>query len=301
MIKSVKESAEHHFLAFLESLRDSTSGWIAIYFSMSAHIKHEKILERIGDLDRLLKNTRSRSEAFFDELCAHADGMSEAAAYLFSDNDIVFFARPADKAEKAKLKKLFEAKGNKSECSISDYTDFASQAYRYQKFADKKFLTEKRCRAYRTMADEGRVKSISLRRDRRDYPLVLIVEDDRFTASYTAGILNKDYEIVQARTGEEAITAYIEHAPDIVFLDIHLPGLSGHETLEAIKAVDPKAFAVMLSVDTVSANIKKAAGFGAHGFLKKPFSRDRLLDTVRKSPYIQASRYRAASSSDSVH
>jgi DNA-binding response OmpR family regulator len=115
----------------------------------------------------------------------------------------------------------------------------------------------------------------------------MIVEDDRFTASYAANILSKEYELSVCRTGEEGIIAYIEHAPDIVFLDIHLPGLNGHDTLRAIKAADPKAFVVMLSVDTAKTSIVESTQSGAHSFLKKPFSKERLLNTVKASPYVR--------------
>jgi DNA-binding NtrC family response regulator len=144
--------------------------------------------------------------------------------------------------------------------------------------------------AYQAMTDEAKVSSISLRRDRRKETLVLIVEDDRFTAAYAANILNKDYEIIHAKTGEEAIIAYIEHTPDIVFQDIHLPGLNGHETLNAIKKVDPVAYVVMLSVDTVKTNIVEASKGGASGFLKKPFTKERMIAMVKTSPFYKPPR-----------
>jgi DNA-binding response OmpR family regulator len=119
---------------------------------------------------------------------------------------------------------------------------------------------------------------------------VLLVEDDRFTASFAANILNKDYDLVHSKTGEDAIIAYVEHAPDIVLLDIHLPGLNGHETLRAIKKADGDAAIIMLSVDTVKQNIVGAAQGGAITFLKKPFSKDRLLAAILKSPHIKGSK-----------
>jgi two-component system chemotaxis response regulator CheY len=68
--------------------------------------------------------------------------------------------------------------------------------------------------------------------------------------------------------------------------------LNGIETLQALRAIDPEAYIVMVSVDTVKANIVKATGLGASGFLRKPFSRDRLIATVEKSPYIGSARRR---------
>ena len=97
---------------------------------------------------------------------------------------------------------------------------------------------------------------------------------------------NKEYDVVLAKNGEDAIRLYIEHAPDVVFLDIHLPGLNGQETLRAIRKIDPKSCVFMLSVDTVKENIVNANKDGATGFLKKPFSKERLMVAVKKSPHI---------------
>ena len=137
------------------------------------------------------------------------------------------------------------------------------------------------------MADKHKVSSIMLRREKREHPLVLVIEDDRFTASYTAGILHREYDLVLAKNGEDGLLQYIEHAPDIVFVDIHLPGLTGHQVLKALKIIDPNVFAVMLSVDTVKDNIVQSAAGGANNFLKKPFSKERLLSIVKMSPYVQ--------------
>src|SRR5690606_8687745 len=97
-----------------------------------------------------------------------------------------------------------------------------------------------------------------LRRKRRDSPLVMVVEDDRFTASYIQNFL-REYDVVIARNGEEAILKYIEYAPDAVFMDLHMPGLNGDQALQAIKAADPDAFVVMLSVDTAQHSIMSAS------------------------------------------
>ncbi|MCD8562923.1 MAG: response regulator [Alphaproteobacteria bacterium] len=183
------------------------------------------------------------------------------------------------------------------EKGIYDYNYLDEEFFTYQKFADHKFLSVQRLLAYEMMADRHKIGSIPLRRKRRGYPLVMVVEDDRFTSSYAAHILNSSYEVILARSGEQGIFDYIHHAPDIVFLDIHLPGLSGHDTLHSIRAVDPKAFIVMLSVDAVKQNILKASQGGAYSFLRKPFSKEKMIEMVKRSPFIQASIAQKTSSS----
>ena len=131
----------------------------------------------------------------------------------------------------------------------------------------------------------------------------MMVEDDRFTSTYAATILGTDFDLLIAKDGEEAIEAYIKNAPDIVFLDIHLPGLSGHDVLKALHAIDPEAFIVMLSADTVKENIVEATQHGARKFLKKPFTKERLIETVRNSPYVRSlmTAKSAAKSEESLH
>jgi CheY-like chemotaxis protein len=170
---------------------------------------------------------------------------------------------------------------------FSEYEPVSKNLYVLQKLADSKVLSSKLISAYHKMADPHVTGSINVRRNRRQDALVMIIEDDRFTASYAASILNKQYDMVHAKTGEDAILTYIENAPDIVFVDIHLPGISGHQTLNAIRRIDPEAYAIMLSVDTEKTNVVSASSNGAQGFLKKPFSKDRLLATVQKSPFVR--------------
>jgi CheY-like chemotaxis protein len=185
-------------------------------------------------------------------------------------------------AEHESIKKFFKEAVEKIGAKFCEMNNLAKDIYSYQKLTDERFLSSRLMAAYEAMADTNRTKSIPLRRQRREDAVILIVEDDRFTASYASNLLNKDYDVVHAKTGE----VYIEHAPDIVFLDIHLPGLDGHDTLRALRKIDPESFIIMLSVDTMKQNIVDATKGGASGFLKKPFSKERLLATVQKSPFI---------------
>jgi DNA-binding response OmpR family regulator len=60
--------------------------------------------------------------------------------------------------------------------------------------------------------------------------------------------------------------------------------------LQAIKSADADAFVVMLSVDTAKSSILSASEKGATSYLKKPFSRERVLNTLRLSPFIRDSK-----------
>ena len=185
--------------------------------------------------------------------------------------------------------RVLEKEAAKFPKGFCEYGFLTKEIYAFQKVADAKFLSAKKMKAYEALSDENVVESLALRRKKRDEPIILVVEDDRFTASYISGFL-REFDLLVARNGEEAIQKYIEYAPDAVFLDIHLPGINGHQTLDAIKCADPDAFVVMLSVDTARSSIMGASERGAASYLKKPFSRERVLNTLRLSPFIRDSR-----------
>ncbi len=291
----VQKSAEHHFLTNLQKLKNAPHGWAILYFSLSKYIDHDEILANSGAINKYLAQKRQDAEVHFVALKDEAGHVPKGTMYLFEDNDIALVAPYNSDESKANLKALYKFMASRFEKGLADFGILEHELYTYQKIVDQKFLSAKRMAAYREMADRHKTTSIPLRRERREHALVQVIEDDRFTASYAAGILNREYDMILSRCGEDAILQYIENAPDIVFIDIHLPGLSGHDVLKALKAVDPNIFAVMLSVDTVRDNIVKSAEGGANNFLKKPFSKERLLNVVKTSPFIQGSMRRGLS------
>ncbi len=294
-MKQVLESPEHHFLTTLERLKQNPQGWISMHFELSRKLDHDMVITSLPDIPRKLNDAKAAGKTFINELQALGSGHQDGFLYQFADNDILFLARADNETAEKGLRMIYKKMADQLRADFSDFNPVSKNLYILQKLADSKVISAKRIEAYQKMADPHITGSISIRRRRREDPLVMIIEDDRFTASYAASILNKQYDMVHAKTGEEAILLYLENAPDIVFIDIHLPGLNGHQTLNALKKIDPDAFAIMLSVDTERSNVISASSNGAQGFLKKPFSKERLLATVQKSPFIR----RLKSSSDS--
>ena len=286
-MKFIRDSAEHHFIATLEQLKINTKGWVVFYFALSRMMAHAELVSDPATMAGKIGQLQKVSGKFAEELVRLSGGIAKGFVYLFADHDVLLLAHPEGEAELAISASVYAEMGKYAQGGRPSRSMLSDDFYNYQKLADAKLLSAKRFEVYEAMNDAHKVSSIPARRARRDAPKVMIVEDDRFTASYAANILSKDYDLFICRTGEEGVIAYIEHAPDIVFLDIHLPGIDGHETLHAIKAVDPKAFIVMLSVDTARSSIVQATQTGAHGFLKKPFSKERLLNTVKLSPYVR--------------
>ncbi len=283
----IKTSAEHHFLALIDDLKNNSEGWIIGSFSFpKAHTQEDLQGDYAAIADHMAQDY-ARSEAFAEKLLPLVSAVENGNVYLFTDSDVIFLGHVAEESQRGLLEKSFGELAQNEGAEYAGCGRLKNEIYAYQKLADQKMLSAKLAEAYEKIGDKSRVSSIVARRNRREYPLVLVIEDDRFTGSYAANILSKDYDMLLCKTGEEGIASYIEHAPDVVFIDIHLPGINGHHTLQAIRAVDPQAFAVMLSVDTVKENILGATRGGARNFLKKPFSKERLLNAVQTSPHIR--------------
>jgi two-component system, chemotaxis family, chemotaxis protein CheY len=82
------------------------------------------------------------------------------------------------------------------------------------------------------------------------------------------------------------MAAYKQYAPDILLLDIHMPGKDGLEVLHDIQDIDPQAYIIMLSADSSAENVGYTLQEGAKGFMTKPFTREKLLELTHKCPTI---------------
>ncbi len=287
-MKLVRESAEHYFLTQIENLKGKPELCFGLFFSLSKNLKHDELVSDLTAIHDKIQIATARTDEFVKELHAALDGKFEGSVCAFSDLDVFATVQVQSDQEQKALREIFKILEAKLPKGMADMDSFANQLRTYQKLADQKLLSAKCISSYESMADIHKVESIASRRKRRDEPLVMLVEDDRFTAHYASNILNTKFDLVVCKDGESAIEQYIENAPDILFLDIHLPGMSGHQVLQAVHAVDPGAFVVMLSVDTVRESIQLASSLGARNFIKKPFTKERLIDAVNTSPYVRA-------------
>lgn len=121
------------------------------------------------------------------------------------------------------------------------------------------------------------------RRSDRPKMQVLLVEDDPLTRRLVSTAFKDNYSLINVSNAHDAITSYLLHAPDIVFLDIGLPDVSGFQVLRQIVASDPDAYVVMFSGNSYLDNITWALEAGASGFIAKPFRRDKLEHYIADS------------------
>jgi two-component system, chemotaxis family, chemotaxis protein CheY len=115
---------------------------------------------------------------------------------------------------------------------------------------------------------------------------ILIVEDSNLMISVITNFIKKDYQnitIVTARNGEEAVEKYTNEKPDLVFMDIKMPGMDGITALEKIKGKDPNAKIAMCTSLKEPFQEERAKKAGCVGYIMKPFSRQDIIDVIQKN------------------
>jgi len=112
---------------------------------------------------------------------------------------------------------------------------------------------------------------------------VLVVDDDREIVEMTRLILESGgYEVIPAGSGEEALRSASSQRPDLILLDINMPGMDGWETLkilkvhEATQAIPVAMFSIKLELRDKLQGLKH----GAFDYITKPFSYDEILERV---------------------
>jgi len=114
---------------------------------------------------------------------------------------------------------------------------------------------------------------------------VLIVDDAMFMRNMLRDLFTRaeDFEVVgEAANGAEAVERFRELRPDLVTMDIVMPGKSGIEALQEIMAGAPQACVVMCSALGQETLIVEAVQAGARDFIVKPFQEARVLEVVRR-------------------
>lgn len=114
----------------------------------------------------------------------------------------------------------------------------------------------------------------------------LLIADDHEVVRYGLRSLmaDTDIEIVgEATTGEEAIQMALERNPDVVLLDIRMPGGDGLNALGRLKLERPELAVLMLSTYDNPTYVARAVALGAAGYILKGADRDALIDAVRKA------------------
>jgi two-component system nitrogen regulation response regulator NtrX len=113
---------------------------------------------------------------------------------------------------------------------------------------------------------------------------ILVVDDEvSICQSLSAILKDEGYQVLVAGSGEEAIKSVDSELPQLVLLDIWLPGIDGLETLKAIKAAHPNILVIMMSGHGTIETAVKATKLGAFDFIEKPLSLDKVIILVNNA------------------
>ncbi|NWF52883.1 MAG: sigma-54-dependent Fis family transcriptional regulator [Nitrospirae bacterium] len=115
-------------------------------------------------------------------------------------------------------------------------------------------------------------------------PVILVVDDEGSIRQSLSEIFKDEgYYVVTSSSGEEAVEIIKEQNPDLIFLDIWLPGIDGIQTLEEIKGIKPDIPIIMISGHGNIELAVKATKIGAYDFLEKPLSLERVLLVAKRA------------------
>src|SRR4030043_1909102 len=117
---------------------------------------------------------------------------------------------------------------------------------------------------------------------------VLIVDDEVGTRESLRMILKNDYEVLLAKNAEEAFQMVKERSPDVILLDIILPGLDGLKVLEKIKQKDSDIIIIMITATRTVKTAVEAMKLGAYDYVTKPFDTDELCLIIHRALSTQA-------------
>jgi len=107
---------------------------------------------------------------------------------------------------------------------------------------------------------------------------VLLVDDDRRILNFLRlKLMHSGYEVMTAMTGQGALSAVEPQKPDIMVLDVMLPGKDGLQVLRELRGSSDLAVIVMSARTDCAA---EAMSLGAHGFIPKPFDPDEMVESI---------------------
>jgi CheY-like chemotaxis protein len=114
---------------------------------------------------------------------------------------------------------------------------------------------------------------------------ILLVDDEPHIRKFV-GLLLKQLgspTIVEAANGQEALALYQQEQPDLVMLDVNMPGLDGIATLRKLRELDPEVVVIMLTSLASRQVVEGAANLGACLYIRKDTPKDEMLKMLRET------------------
>jgi len=112
---------------------------------------------------------------------------------------------------------------------------------------------------------------------------ILIVDDDKSIRYSLKRMLEENFSVLTAQNGDEALARVKESTPDLVIMDIKMPGRSGIEVLKEIKLIDPKSLVILMTAYGTTETAIEAMKYGAFDYILKPFPIPQMKELVQKA------------------
>jgi nitrogen regulation protein NR(I) len=112
---------------------------------------------------------------------------------------------------------------------------------------------------------------------------ILIVDDDKSIRYSLKRMLEGSFAILTAQNGEEALQRVRDNSPDLILMDIKMPGQSGMDVLKEIKGIDPKILVIMMTAYGTTETAIEAMKYGAFDYIIKPFPIPQMKELVEKA------------------
>ena len=133
----------------------------------------------------------------------------------------------------------------------------------------------------RTTTNARTIRSTTMT-NMQNAPVILVAEDEDSNYELVRIVLSKRYRLMRAVNGIEAVTLCEDEHPDMILMDIRMPGMNGLDATRIIKEVNHDIPVVALSAYAFDENIREAKAAGCDDFMAKPFRVEDLLDMVEK-------------------
>ena len=113
--------------------------------------------------------------------------------------------------------------------------------------------------------------------------IYIIDDDDQLRTSFNRLLTEEGYEVDEAASGETGLAMIRTHMPDLVILDIRLPGMNGLKVYEAIRDIDPKLPVIIMTAFGTTETAIEATKLGAFDYILKPFDIPQMLKVITQA------------------
>jgi len=115
----------------------------------------------------------------------------------------------------------------------------------------------------------------------KDFKVLLVDDEQEFIETLSERLKMRDLDAKMALDGEQALESVRDEEPDVMLLDLKMPGMDGMEVLRKVKQAYPHVQVVMLTGHGSEKDEEQAKRLGAYAYLQKPVDLERLVITLR--------------------